>query len=303
MMGFARVFEPLTCRIPFFLAVALTAILPSPYQLVIPALGLLVAGITHGALDHELDPQARESQLRFYLIYLAWIFGFLALWWIYPRAALAVFIIFSADHFGECQFIGDLSFAHDSGAKQSGMIIWMIRVWGLFAAIFSPLFHWSESLPILASLLREPNFGSGISLPSVRALSVGLSAAAILVSIYLDHYERKRGLSSIAFASTVLLFLVLTCLPLIPGFLCFFGYWHSWDSIRQQRNAKGWTNVEYFKRGIPFSILAWLGLAGLLVWGKLEGIAVQFLPMLFVVLGALSLSHSQVMKRFYRRLK
>jgi len=298
-LPWAPFLRQLVFKFPFLWAVIFTAILPGQLRLLIPALGLVVAGITHGALDHELDPSARKSKTQFYFFYLLGIAAFLSVWFWLPAFAILVFVLYSADHFGECQFIRSL--------QLSGNLRWAIncaRIWGLFAATFATLIHWNEALPILKVLLRDPVFGAGVPTLLPHAAAILLLLGALAGAWCLDCYERaSRDRPSIHFVGTLLLALSLFILPLIPGFLCFFSFWHSWDSIRQQRKVKRWTAVQYGQKSSLFSALAWFGLAAVFAIGNLTGRMTEFLPILFVALGALTLSHARTMKRFYNQLK
>jgi hypothetical protein len=86
-------------------------------------------------------------------------------------------------------------------------------------------------------------------------------------------------------------------LPLLQGFLCFFAYWHGWDTVRETRIRQGWSAREYLKRAAPFTLVAIAALAaGSSLWvssGQAGG-----WPALFVLLGALTAAHAPVMKRF-----
>jgi Brp/Blh family beta-carotene 15,15'-monooxygenase len=268
------------------------------YQFLLPVFGLMTLGITHGAVDHELDPSSRESKLFFFSIYCSGIAAYFALWWGTPGVALFIFLFYASGHFGECQW-------RQAYARPPANVVelTLARTWGLFAAIFAPAYHWDETLPILREILRDPRLTPPLSLEEAKIFSLMLAAAA-LVSIF--SFESLATLSrkpkSDPFTSTVLLILFLILLPLIPGFLCFFCFWHSWDSIQHQINARGWSFSEYARRAIPFTAFAWIGLIFLVFALQLESKTEGFWAVLFITLGALTVSHSQTMRRFYLSL-
>ena len=81
-------------------------------------------------------------------------------------------------------------------------------------------------------------------------------------------------------------------LPLLQGFLCFFAYWHGWDTVRETRMRQDWSAREYLKNALPFTVLAIVALAlATFYW-------VADWSVLFAALGALTAAHAPAMKRF-----
>ncbi|MBC7691845.1 MAG: Brp/Blh family beta-carotene 15,15'-dioxygenase [Methylotenera sp.] len=274
---------------PFLPAVLISAVFTGLAQWALPLLGLLSIGMAHGAVDHEWDPQAKSSPVKFYANYLLQIALFLLLWHWTPFAALLVFMALSAEHFGECEFIHE-----DRRTLRSARLLRCAAwIWGLCASLFSPLFHWSETLVILEKM----GFPSGLSIDSPRLWAATLGTCG-LIAAGLQSKNRPK-----AVVRTLILLLALARLPLLPGFLCFFVFWHAWDSVTHQMQAKGWSIRQYLKKSIPFTVLAWLGVALLASVTLARGERDSLWSILFVSLGALTLSHAQVMKRFYRTRK
>jgi Brp/Blh family beta-carotene 15,15'-monooxygenase len=256
----------------------------------LPIVGLLVLGITHGSVDHLLNP--RISKLKFYCGYLFGLAFFLGLWFISPLLALLGFIILSGDHFGENQFLRALKISENQ---------WKLRLlsftWGLSVSLIAPLFHWNEAKPLLQTLLRDSQFGESLSDSSSALIGWILAALALASAGIISRYEKKALNRSLPGAiSSLVLVLTFWALPLLPGFLTFFCFWHSWDSILQQKKSLGLTIKSYFLKAAPFSLLATLGLVGsVYFFDRIENMEAY----LFLLLGALTVSHSVVMKRFY----
>jgi lycopene beta-cyclase len=260
-------------------------------MLAIPTLGILLFGISHGAIDHKLNPQV--SKLKFYFFYLAGLCGFFALWFVSPVLALAVFILMSSDHFGESQFLRALKI---SGNQLRIRIL--SGIWGLAVSLMPAFFHWETAKPILQTLLMEPGFGEFLRPSKASYVGYFLGLMAIATAKIISRYEVKAlGRNVPGALSTVILVLIFWALPLIPGFLTFFCFWHSWDTILQQRKTLNWSAKEYLRAAAPFTTLASLSLMVLaLAFDKLGSIE----SYLFLFLGALTVSHSVVMKRFYQ---
>ena len=271
----------------------MTVILPSPYNLILPIVGLAFLGIAHGSLDHRLNPKNQYS-IRFYLKYIFGVVLFLTLWILTPFLALFGFVCMSADHVGECQFIDVIK-----SSPNSARTLWLARIWGLSATLFSQLVHWDQTTPILEALSQShffTNWPVAVSLISAVILGLlGLIAAGILDRDSAEHLNRP----GVALPGTILLFIFFFLTPMIPGFLTFFCFWHSWDSVQQQRQANGWSGIEYLKLAAPLTALALVGLTCVFWYLSKTGFSERALSSLFIFLGALTFSHTEVMRDFY----
>jgi hypothetical protein len=125
----------------------------------------------------------------------------------------------------------------------------------------------------------------------------GLFAAGIL-----DRYERKAlGRSVIGLPATLVLAASMLALPLLPGFFCFFAFWHGWDSILTQRAANGWTARQYVSKSFRYTLASILGI-GVIAWiYARSGDQNQLWEIVFLGVGALTASHAPAMKRFLKR--
>ncbi len=276
------------------MASATTLGLMGDAQYVIPLVGLVTVGITHGSVDHELDPSSNDSRLLFFSVYLIGIASYALLWVANSKIALIIFIVYSAAHFGECQWKQVYKKTPRSSLHKP-----MAWLWGLFAVGFSPLYHWEETVPILNLLIGSTARFSSWTLASAQLLSFALLGMGLVGSLASKPQEDWAD----ALISSLLLAWFLGVLPLLPGFLCFFAFWHSWDSITHQLQAKNWSLLEYFKKGFLFTFVSWAGIFGLIFVLNYFGKLANFWSALFMTLGALTVSHSQAIKRFYGAIK
>jgi lycopene beta-cyclase len=67
---------------PFPVGLLLTLMIFPYGHLMVPILGLLFLGITHGSLDHQFNPVPRGKTWVFFLKYVLWMISYLVLWWI-----------------------------------------------------------------------------------------------------------------------------------------------------------------------------------------------------------------------------
>jgi lycopene beta-cyclase len=255
-----------------------------------PVIGLFTLGISHGAIDHLLNPGL--SKLRFYFFYFIGLISFFSLWLISPILSLIVFILISADHFGESQFLRALKLSKNQFKIRS-----LATIWGASVSLMAPLFHWDSAKSILATLLRDLNIGEFISTNQATYCGVTLAVIAITSSYVISKYEmRALGRSLPGVLPTVFLCFTFWAMPLVPGFLTFFCFWHAQDTIFQQRKVLNWSAKKYLLEAAPFSAVASFSLIGLLYY--FNSLA-NIWSYLFLFLGALTVSHSLVMKRFY----
>jgi lycopene beta-cyclase len=263
---------------------------------VIPFIGLLTTGIGHGSLDHLLDPTSQKPY-QFYSVYLGSIALFILTWFVFPPLALVFFLFQSADHFGEANWIRAIKSSRY--ATWSRVAAW---IWGFFAATFGVLVHWQEASPIIQLILGDSLSIKGMTLEAARGCGVIVFFAALFASAIFDRYERKTlGRSVIGMPATVVLAASTLALPLLPGFFCFFAFWHGWDSIAVQRAVKGWSSKQYLIKSLPYTTLSLVGIT-LLAWLYAHsGGSQQIWKIVFLGIGALTASHAPVMKRFLKK--
>lgn len=263
---------------------------------IIPVIGLLTAGIGHGSLDHLLDPQSRYPW-QFYGRYLGSMAAFLLIWFVFPPLALGFFLFQSADHFGEANWIRSIE--NSGHAPRIRVLAW---IWGLFAAIFGVLVHWSDASTIVQLILLDSISVAEVDHEMMRQAGFGLFVVASLASWQLDKYERKSlGRAVCGLPATVFLGVSILALPLLPGFFCFFAFWHGWDSIVAQRARMGWTSTEYATRAVRYTFVSLIGIFSLILAGAAWGDLDRIWQILFVMIGALTAAHAPVMTRFLKR--
>lgn len=282
---------------PFFFAVVSTLLLKLTLGglsvWIIPLLGLLTLGIGHGSLDHLIGP---EDDARFFFLakYLGIMFLFFLLWHFLPDFALIFFILQSANHFGESYWVGALR--RSSRDHRVSVLVW---IWGLFAATFGVLFHWSDSLPIIQMIVGNRPMLALLPLGLMRGLSIFLFFIAATASWILDKYQLKAtGRLGQGLPATLLLGLSSLSLPLLPGFFCFFAFWHAVDSSREQRSVTGWSVLQYTKKALPFTLVTHVAIILLvLLFARTTEMNVLW-KIVFIAIGALTAAHSPVMTRF-----
>ncbi len=281
---------------PFFFAVAFTLI----YELLnihwavwlIPLLGLITIGMAHGSLDVVLSKT--EKRIHFIGAYLVRISIAVLVWILNPPLALALFLIQSSDHFGEAQWLRLLRVSGNSGSVR--VRSW---VWGLFASLFGVLYHWDESTPYIQALLGSVNHLDAVTIDFAKIVAYGLLLSGLWASRSLDRYHlRVYGTRGTGMVSTTGLAVSLMVLPMIPGFLCFFAFWHGWDTLKVQMKTQHWNMKDYVRQAAPYTLLAYAMILAMMVLFK-DGLSFSMIvKILIIAISALTAAHAPAMKRF-----
>ena len=162
---------------PLFPALALR------FQYVPFALGLVLLGLPHGAMDHLVVPHLdrRPLTLRFWLpffgAYLGLVLLYLAFWRVAPAAALLVFLVVSCLHWGQ----GDLAylrlFDHRPRPRtiSATLTIWLVRG-GL--PILLPILAFPATFAHVAAGLTSWYGGAHVPAPGRAVVAAGLLAFA-----------------------------------------------------------------------------------------------------------------------------
>ena len=84
-------------------------VLTNSTQISFLILVLILFGVPHGALDLYIDQHLQKSdsnQKAFLLKYIGNIVAYALVWYFFPIAALVIFILITAYHFGEIDWMG-----------------------------------------------------------------------------------------------------------------------------------------------------------------------------------------------------
>jgi len=257
---------------------------------------LILFGVPHGALDLYIDQHLHPSekgQKVFLIKYLANILAYALVWYFFPIAALVIFILITAFHFGEIDWMG-----------KTHLLIHKI--------IYTLLgFSW-----ILFMLTKNINFAldvfltmgrSGIKKEGIIELAHTLYPVSILSILGLHFvlfffknifFEKSSHYYYSLLQAAVLISFVLF-MPLWLSFAFYFGFWHSllsFDKIRinfeVSNTVKGWSGLLF--KAAPFSIVAWFGFAYITFLTLNSKDASGVFTLLFISLSVLALPHLQV---------
>jgi len=298
------------------------------------AVGLLIVGIPHGALDHRvggLEESGRTSP-AFLAGYVALMAAVLALWWWAPLVALVGFLAVAAFHFGQ----GDLYWSRaarygldaegriDAGAdrRPAWRLALFLAARGLVPVVV-PVLAFPEAFVRAADALTGRLFGdsarwsfSDEARTAASALMGVLIAAhlAALAAEAIGSPARSRRPAIAEAAGTALL---VSLFAVAPPVLAMGVYFHAWHSVRHigrllplagatRESARRGRWLEAFARfhlaALPTSLAA-LAMMAVLGWslrGRL-GEAGDLGLAALALIAALTVPHVLVVLRLDRR--
>ncbi|MGI9137664.1 MAG: Brp/Blh family beta-carotene 15,15'-dioxygenase [Sediminibacterium sp.] len=257
---------------------------------------LVVFGVPHGALDLYIDQYLQKSdahQGAFLIKYVLNILVYSLVWYFFPIWALVIFILITAFHFGEVDWIGKNNlFIHK--------LIYTLL--GLSWILFLLSKNIEFAITIFFKMGRSNISESNLMMMANKVYPFSLAA---IVAIYLVLFffkskfflkEHHYYYSMIQFG-TLILFAFFA--PLWICFAFYFGFWHSllsFDKIRKAFNIpntfNGWK--ELLIKSMPFSIMAWFGFAFVTFQTLNSKDSSGVFTLIFITLSVLALPHLQI---------
>ena len=276
--------------------------IPEETQIVLFGITIILTGIPHGSLDFYLAKENQTlhnrifSQKKFYINYLLNMLTFAIFWYWFPYFSVLIFLLISAFHFGEIDFV------HKGKAQAK----WYFSTgYGLFIILFIIGSHLENSLQILSYLLPDFKISahyillikSGIKWILILGL---LSVIVVHITVIIKKYDAKLFL--IFINQTICILLTIKFLPFYLAFAFYFGLWHSllsFEAILQSLSLKndknGWKNL--IIKALPFSAISLIGLTLLIFLGYNGQNIPQIVSLLFIGISILTLPHFQVFSK------
>lgn len=245
--------------------------------------GLLLIGIPHGALDHELSINKSESLFIFIFKYLLIAVLYYVLWYFFPLISLLIFIAYSAFHFGESEYM-------EIGIKMDSFKVFLNSfLLGLAILTYIVSSHLEESLGVISNFIAIP---SGTYLVYSK-FATFLSIFYIAVQSFFINKTTFWGL----------LFLLILggFLPLFLAFGFYFILQHSTNAWGHLKIGLKMNNIKLYKKSAIYTISALVIL--LLIFLNAKKITNSFALMsnFFVFIACISLPHFFMMHQFYKR--
>jgi Brp/Blh family beta-carotene 15,15'-monooxygenase len=242
------------------------------------AIGMIVIGIPHGAMDHVLKIPERsiQSLALFILGYVAKGMIMLVIWIFSPLIGLIIFLLYSMWHFGQAEY--EQENVHNP---------WLIFLRGFSVLSF-----------ILATHIPETNtIINALSIPSIPdtagLLTSSLLSESSIVLLLMTVFLQPRKIIILSTASL----LMGIFLPLLQAFGVYFVFHHSFLGWNHLKKGLKKSDKQLWKASAPFSLGAFAILGLFFFSGDLA--INEFAPLFFVFLSCLSFPHVLEMHSFY----
>ena len=267
---------------------------------------ILFTGVPHGSLDFFVEQQVQQQSfkkvllVKFLIKYLINMLLYGIVWWLLPTVALVVFILLTAYHFGEIDW---------PKRKHPKLDAILYTAYGLQLIVFIITSHIAAAAPILQQIVQQTiSTKTWIQWGNIAFVCSSIGLATLLVLLAIVYKKIGWGTQELKYFTmqSVLLITIIYMLPLYLSFGFYFGVWHSllsFQLIRRQmqlhNNAVGWSTL--IKKALPFTIVAWLGIAGLILVQNQTPTQWLAISNLFVGIAILTLPHLQVFTKIKLR--
>ena len=276
-----------------------------PAAFTILFVAVVLTGMPHGAIDHLVAAQLYgleftwADQAKFYGGYLALMALYSVFWVVAPVWSLWVFLVMTMYHFGQA----DLAYWELSPVP--ARLVYLSRglfLIGLpiaaFPGLVDPIFDAIAGVrPTAWPLLSTQPMSVFVGLVGQHVLVLG--AAALMGKAGGGKAGRE------ALNVTVLATLFGTVHPLV-AFAVYFGLWHSLGHILEllrffrRREGTPATIPDFYRKAALFTILPFVGLAGLYWATQAFGSTDQMIGLLFIIIAVMTLPHMVIVERLYR---
>ncbi len=257
---------------------------------------LILFGVPHGALDLYIDQHLKKSesnQKRFLLKYIANIIAYSLVWYFFPVAALIIFILITAYHFGEIDWLGKTENTVQKIAYSVIGLLWILLLLSKNINFALQIFIRMER-----SAFNESQWTT-LAHKIYPITLIGLFAVYFILFFFKEYFFSKNKYYYYTLLQQVILIVFALYMPLWLCFAFYFGFWHSllsFDKIRitfsMPNDFKGWTSL--LVKAAPFSIVAWFGFMYITFLTLNSKDASGIFTLLFISLSVLALPHLQI---------
>jgi len=260
---------------------------------------ILIFGIPHGASDplifnfisnRDINKQPPK---KFLFIYGTLIGAYLILWLLMPLPSFIFFLVLSAYHFGEAQFVGSGKIRF----KKSLAFIWGSA---LLLLLFLPHIEILQSW--LLPIVKDKSVFSWLE-HNNQLISL-ISIVVLIASVAIFHQK----IFVKEFIELIALLILFNHASILISFAVFFTIWHSHDSLQSQfagikQSQKGLRFSQYIKKLSPFSLMSVLSLVVFTLIAHYLKLEISWIISFFILIALITLPHSLIIHNFYKKLK
>jgi Brp/Blh family beta-carotene 15,15'-monooxygenase len=257
---------------------------------------LILFGVPHGALDLYIDQHLHKSESNqkiFLLKYIANIIAYAVVWYFFPVVALIIFILITAYHFGEIDWLGKTELVMHKIAYSSIGLLWILLLLSKNIQFALQIFIRMER-----SAFNESQW-IGLANKLYPITLIGLVVIYFILFFFKTQFFSKSKYYYYLLLQQAILIIFALYMPLWLCFAFYFGFWHSllsFDKIRitfsMPNDFTGWKNL--LIKAAPFSIMAWFGFTYITFLTLNSKDASGIFTLLFISLSVLALPHLQI---------
>lgn len=272
-------------------------------QLLFMVFTFILFGIPHGALDLYIEGgwDQETDKRKFFFRYIIYAALYIGLWFLNPGLALLVFILITAFHFGDIDWMGKRE-----GAINSILCFLMGFCWILFLLSL----HVNEALGVFDSITRHRIDKDEFLKWGAMIYPAALAGMLLLLATFFFFKRRFFVNPSIWYAAAaqqLLLIILAYYTPLWIFFAFYFGIWHSLlslDKIRIHFNMEAdWRSwMRLLQKAMPFTVLAFIGILYFIFLTVKSDDPTGMLSLVFIALAVLTLPHLQVFAKLNKKV-
>jgi Brp/Blh family beta-carotene 15,15'-monooxygenase len=237
--------------------------------------------------------KSESNQKIFLLKYIANIIAYAVVWYFFPVAALIIFILITAYHFGEMDWLGKTDNIIQKIAYSVIGLLWILLLLSKNINFALQIFIRMER-----SAFNESQWTT-LAGKIYPITLIGLALVYIILFFFKAHFFSKNKYYYYLILQQAILISFALYMPLWLCFAIYFGFWHSilsFDKIRitfgMPNNFIGWKNL--LLKAAPFSIMAWFGFVYITFLTLNSKDASGIFTLLFISLSVLALPHLQI---------
>lgn len=281
------------------------AIWESFFIYLIPGLLILLFGLPHGATDHMLSNFTKSKALSgrvtipFISMYLTIILVYAGIWYYSPEVGLLIFLLMSAYHFGETQWIGAEVQTHNVILVRAQHFSWGVL---LLSTLF--VVHETDTLSFLSGLIDSEIAAASVTVTTWWVWPFSFFLTGLLSAVI---YQGNTLLLQLAeFVALIVLFFMT---ELIFAFSIFFTLFHSRDTIIQMmqiinpKSSNRLTWSRFYKYALPFTMLSLIGIAIIIFIIHQIQPNIHYITLFFVMISLVTAPHMWIIERFYHSRK
>ena len=280
-----------------FLGLWISSLLPEKFELFLGFILIFTFGMIHGSNDimvvNKLNSEQKIHNFKILLTYLLVVSTAVLIFYLLPILALALFILFSAYHFGE---------QHWNEALQN----WNEPLKRLFFFSYGLLvlfLIFNSNITEVKDIILDISAHNVSNLYSTQVI---WSLVAILIVLTLIHVIKQKINTNTMIKelfSLLVLIVIFESSTLIWGFCIYFILWHSIPSLLDQitfiyGDYKKKNVMKYTLEALPYWIVSLVGIIALYLFFKNDK---HFYSLFFAFIAAVTFPHAFVMLKMFSR--